>query len=63
MAALSACLKLWYLHLGVEDGIIVTAYADSAEGVMEVGRNGIGRFKSVVLHPTVTLATGSDVAM
>jgi organic hydroperoxide reductase OsmC/OhrA len=26
-----------------------------------VGRDGAGRFKGVVLHPTVTLATGSDV--
>ena len=27
---------------------------------MEVRRDGVGRFKSVVLRPTVTLATGSD---
>ena len=44
-----------------EAGIIVTAYADRAEGVMEVGRDGSGRFKGVVLHPTVTVAAGSDV--
>jgi organic hydroperoxide reductase OsmC/OhrA len=46
-----------------EAGIIVTAYADRAEGVMEVRRDGVGRFKSVVLRPTVTLATGSDVGL
>ena len=63
MAALSACHKLWYLHLAAEAGIIVTVYADRAEGVMEVGRDGTGRFKSVVLRPTVTLATGSDVGL
>jgi hypothetical protein len=34
----------------------VTAYADRAEGVLEVGRDGVGRFKGVVLHPTVTVA-------
>jgi organic hydroperoxide reductase OsmC/OhrA len=47
--------------LAAEAGIIVTAYTDRAEGVMEVGRDGAGRFRSVVLRPTVTVATGSDV--
>jgi organic hydroperoxide reductase OsmC/OhrA len=61
VASLSACHKLWYLHLAAEAGIIVTAYADRAEGVLEVGRDGAGRFKSVVLRPTVTVAAGSDV--
>jgi organic hydroperoxide reductase OsmC/OhrA len=61
VASLSACHKLWYLHLATEAGIIVTAYADRAEGVMEVGRDGVGRFKSVVLHPTVTVGAGSDL--
>ena len=61
VASLSACHKLWYLHLAAEAGIIVTAYTDRAEGVMEVGRDNAGRFKSVVLRPTVTVATGSDV--
>jgi organic hydroperoxide reductase OsmC/OhrA len=45
VASLSACHKLWYLHLAAEAGIVVTAYADRAEGVMEVGRDGVGRFK------------------
>jgi hypothetical protein len=44
--------RLWYLHLAAEAGIIVTA--DRAEAVLEVGRDGAGRFKSVVLRPTVT---------
>src|ERR1700745_2228722 len=61
LASLSACHKLWYLHLAAETGIIVTAYADRAEGVMEIGRDGAGRFKSVALRPTVTVAAGSDV--
>jgi organic hydroperoxide reductase OsmC/OhrA len=61
VASLSACHKLWYLHLAAEAGIVVTAYADRAEGVMEVGRDGAGRFKTVVLHPTVTVAAGSDI--
>jgi hypothetical protein len=51
--------RLWYLHLAAEAGIIVTAYA---EAVLEIARDGAGRFKSVVLRPTaVTVAAGSDV--
>jgi organic hydroperoxide reductase OsmC/OhrA len=63
VASLSACHKLWYLHLAAEAGIIVTAYTDRAEGVMEVGRDGAGRFTSVVLRPTVTMAAGSDIEL
>jgi hypothetical protein len=40
-----------HLHLATEAGIIVTAYADRAEGVMEVGRDGVGLLKSVTLRP------------
>ena len=61
VASPSACHKLWYLHLAAEAGIVVTAYTDRAAGVMEVGRDGVGRFKSVVLRPTVTVTMGSDV--
>ena len=60
IASLSACHKLSYLYLAAEAGVIVTAYSDRAEGVMEVGRDGAGRFKSVVLHPIVTVTAGSD---
>jgi organic hydroperoxide reductase OsmC/OhrA len=61
VTSLSACHKLWYLHLAAEAGSFVTAYADCAERVLEVGRDGVGRFKGVVLRPTVTVAPGSDV--
>jgi organic hydroperoxide reductase OsmC/OhrA len=61
VASLSACHKLSYLYLAAEAGIIVTAYVDRARGFMEVGRDGAGRFKGVVLRPTVTVAAGSDV--
>jgi organic hydroperoxide reductase OsmC/OhrA len=60
IASLSACHKLSYLYLAAEAGVIVTAYSDRAEGVMEVGRDGAGRFKSVVLRPIVTVTAGSD---
>jgi organic hydroperoxide reductase OsmC/OhrA len=61
VASLSACHKLSYLYLAAEAGIIVTGYADRAEGIMEVGRDGAGRFKRVVLRPIVTMAAGTDV--
>jgi len=60
VASLSACHKLWYLHLAAEAGVIVTAYSDSADGVMEERADGAGRFTQVVLRPIVTVASGSD---
>ena len=62
VASLSACHKLWYLHLCATAGIIVLAYSDQAEGVMEETADGSGRFVSVTLHPQVTIAKGGDVA-
>jgi organic hydroperoxide reductase OsmC/OhrA len=61
VASLSACHKLSYLHLAAAAGIVVTAYTDRAEGVMELSPAGVGRFRSVVLHPTVTVKPGSDL--
>ena len=61
VASLSACHKLWYLHLTAEAGIVVTAYVDRAEGVMETSSGGSGRFTSVVLRPIVTVAAGNDI--
>ena len=61
VASLSACHQLWYLHLCADAGIVVTAYVDRAEGVMTEEPDGSGRFTSVVLHPVVTVAAGSDV--
>jgi organic hydroperoxide reductase OsmC/OhrA len=60
VASLSACHMLWYLHLAADHQIIVTAYTDQAEGVMEERPDGSGRFMRVVLRPTVTVVTGSD---
>lgn len=60
LAAISACHKLWYLHLCATAGVVVTDYVDHAEGWMVEEDEG-GRFRRVVLRPTVTLAPGSDV--
>jgi organic hydroperoxide reductase OsmC/OhrA len=61
VASLSACHQLWYLHLCAEAGIVVIAYLDHAEGVMEETADGSGCFKRVILRPHVTVAGGSDI--
>ncbi|MDE1146607.1 MAG: OsmC family protein [Azospirillaceae bacterium] len=67
VASLSACHKLWYLHLAAEAGLVVTAYQDAAEGTMAETADGNGRFTQVTLRPTVTLdangRAGADVAL
>ena len=62
VASLSACHKLWYLHLCALGGIVVTSYVDRAEGEMEETADGGGHFRHVVLRPQVTIAAGSDMA-
>ena len=62
VASLSACHKLWYLHLCAEAGIVVLAYRDRAEGEMEEQADGSGSFQRVILLPHVTVAAGSDMA-
>lgn len=63
IGALSACHLLSYLHVCADAGIVVLAYTDHAEGVMETAPNGSGRFQNVTLRPRVTVAAGSDVAL
>ena len=58
VASLSACHKLWFLHLAAEAGLVVTDYRDDAEGEMAASDEG-GRFAGVTLNPQVTL-TGGD---
>src|ERR1700689_3329459 len=60
VASLSACHKLWYLHLCSEAGIVVASYVDHAEGVMEEAADGSGRFVRVILRPEVSLPPDSD---
>ncbi len=63
LASLSACHKLWYLHLCADAGVVVTAYHDDATAVMCEAADGGGQFVEAVLHPMVTLAPDSDVAL
>lgn len=59
LAALAQCHLLSYLHVCVTEGVVVTAYADSAEASMVVDRDGSGRFTESVLRPTVTVTDES----
>jgi len=61
VASLSACHMLWYLHLCSEAGVVVTGYADRAEGTMIEDAGGAGRFARVTLRPHVTVRADSDV--
>ncbi|MDX1402005.1 MAG: OsmC family protein [Kiloniellales bacterium] len=61
VASLSACHKLWYLHLCSSNGVVVTSYEDRAEGLMVEDASKGGCFKKVLLHPHITIAPGSDV--
>jgi organic hydroperoxide reductase OsmC/OhrA len=60
VASLSACHKLWYLHLCAVSRVVVTAYVDHAEGEMEESVDGSAKFRRVLLRPEVTIAAGSD---
>jgi organic hydroperoxide reductase OsmC/OhrA len=62
VASVSACHKLWYLHLCANAGIMVVAYRDEPVGTMIEDADGSGRFVSIVLHPAVEVAAGSDQA-
>lgn len=59
VSALSTCHMLSYLHVAASAGIVVTAYADTAEGMMELDEHG-GHFVEVVLRPRVTISAGGD---
>ena len=61
VASLSSCHMLWMLHLCASAGIIVTAYSDSAEGIMQENPDGSGEFVSVTLHPRITITDAARV--
>jgi organic hydroperoxide reductase OsmC/OhrA len=60
VAALSSCHLLSYLALCARSKINVLAYEDDAMGTLLLRPDGGGKFESVTLRPTVTLAPGSD---
>ncbi|AHD12862.1 peroxiredoxin [Pseudomonas sp. FGI182] len=61
VASLSACHKLWYLHLCAVNEVKVLAYVDRPLGRMVEGdTQGKGRFTHVQLRPQVTISADSD---
>ena len=62
LAALSQCHLLSYLHVCVNDGVVVTDYVDEATGSMTTEPDGSGRFTGVLLRPRVTVAEVRMVA-
>lgn len=59
VAALSACHKLWYLHLCATNGVVVLSYVDHAEGTMVEAEGTGGRFVGVCLRPRVVITPES----
>ena len=62
VAALAQCHLLSCLHAAAAAGVVVVGYTDAATGSMETAGNG-GHMTSVVLHPVVTVASGSMVSL
>jgi organic hydroperoxide reductase OsmC/OhrA len=60
VASLSSCHLLSYLALCARSKINVVAYEDDASGTMVLRPDGGGKFESVTLRPSVTIAAGSD---
>lgn len=60
LAAISACHKLWYLHLAATAGIHVLAYEDHAEATMAENPDGSGHFTTAVLRPRITIRATDD---
>jgi organic hydroperoxide reductase OsmC/OhrA len=63
VASVSACHKLWYLHLCATSGISVLAYQDNAVGIMREDAQRGGFFTSVTLRPRVTVRDGDDLQL
>jgi len=57
--SVAACHMLWFLHCCADAGVVVTAYKDSPEGILQSDANGTSRFTEIILHPQVTLADPS----
>ncbi|HSC30386.1 MAG TPA: OsmC family protein [Gemmatimonadaceae bacterium] len=63
LVALSSCHMLSYLALCARSGVRVLAYEDDARATLQFDGKGGGRFVEVMLHPRVTIAADSDLAL
>lgn len=61
IAALAQCHLLSYLYVAVANGIVVESYRDDAEGTVVTTPDGAGRFREVILRPTVTISAGDPM--
>lgn len=55
LASLANCHMLWYLHLCADNQIVVQSYEDKPQGIMQLEKNGSGRFIEVTLKPMVVI--------
>ncbi|MFJ4064738.1 OsmC family protein [Pseudomonas sp. NPDC089996] len=64
VASLSACHKLWYLHLCAVNAVNMLEYVDHAEGRMvEADELRKGHFTEVVLRPQIIVSADSDLEL
>jgi organic hydroperoxide reductase OsmC/OhrA len=62
IASVSACHKLWYLHLCAVNGVVVLSYNDEVTGIMVDGSDdSVGRFLEIELHPRIEITDVSDI--
>jgi organic hydroperoxide reductase OsmC/OhrA len=61
VAALSSCHMLTFLAVCARKGLVVDAYADEAEGVLEKNAEGRLAVTRVILRPRVTFGEGVAV--
>ena len=61
VSALSSCHMLSYLYLCSLEGIVVHHYTDNVTGRMIESTEGGGKFKEVLLHPQVVVASANMV--
>lgn len=53
---------LWFLHLCAVNRIVVTSYADDAQGTMTEGEDDGGEFTAVTLRPRASIADPGQAA-
>ncbi|APF39993.1 OsmC family protein [Neomicrococcus aestuarii] len=60
LAALTQCHMLSYLHVAVQNGVVVTGYTDTATAQLHVNSDGSGEITHATLRPRVELEDESQ---
>ncbi|WDF32046.1 OsmC family protein [Arthrobacter agilis] len=63
LTAVAQCHMLSYLHVAVRSGVVVTAYADTPVGTMQVHRDGSGEFTGILLRPHVEIEDAGQTGL